>query len=158
MLRRKFLSSVLPVGEIEQERQKQPSFLPPGGGLTPYAGAWSRSQVIHLLKRTTFGAKPEDVNYFASISFGSAINELLNPTAPLPSPPVKDYTPAATVPRPDTNIAPGTTWVNDLGADGNLNFNRISSFRKNQLKNRPDGVPSVTTERYYTLIIQDHSE
>ncbi|MFN5691311.1 MAG: DUF1800 family protein [Bacteroidota bacterium] len=130
MLRRKFLSSVLPISQAVPTAMEEQQFLPPGGGITPYAGTWSRPQVIHLLKRTMFGAKPEDITYFSSRSFNAAIDELLNPTAPMPSPPVKDYVPATSVPRPDTNIAPGTTWVNDLGADGNLNFNRISSFRK----------------------------
>lgn len=130
MLRRAFLSSVLPNSIDQQNSSEEQSFAPPGGGIAPYSGNWTRTQVIHLLKRTTFGAKQEDVAYFSTLSFSAAIQELINPAAPLPPPPVKDYVPATSVARPDTQIAPGTTWVNDWGADGGLNFNRISSFRK----------------------------
>jgi hypothetical protein len=90
MLRRKFLSSVLPIAQSIPTALEEQQFLPPGGGITPYSGTWSRPQVIHLLKRTMFGAKPEDITYFSSRSFSAAIDELLNPTAPLPPPPVKD--------------------------------------------------------------------
>ncbi|HOZ70425.1 MAG TPA: hypothetical protein PK328_13705, partial [Chitinophagaceae bacterium] len=33
-------------------------------GISAYTGAWTEQEVIHLLKRTMFGAKPSDINYF----------------------------------------------------------------------------------------------
>ncbi|MEI9909917.1 MAG: hypothetical protein WDO71_09750 [Bacteroidota bacterium] len=33
-------------------------------GLAPYAGSWTTNEVTHLLKRTMFGAKKADVDYF----------------------------------------------------------------------------------------------
>ena len=35
-------------------------------GINPYNGAWGTNEVIHLLKRTMFGAKKTDVDYFVT--------------------------------------------------------------------------------------------
>ncbi|NDA61898.1 MAG: DUF1800 domain-containing protein [Chitinophagia bacterium] len=126
MSRRKFFSQILPTQPIADEMLPPP----PSGGLNPYSGAWTTEQVVHLLKRTQFGAKWEDVQYFASRSFQQTITELLNPTLAAPDPPVKDYVPGTNVLKPDTNIAPGTTWVNDIAVDGALYGSRVLSFQK----------------------------
>ncbi len=98
-------------------------------GLNPYSGAWTQNEVIHLLKRTMFGAKKADVDYFLGKTMSQSVDELLTPTAPLPAPPVKEYDPAgATV--PDTNIALGATWVNDPNNDGTITSRRRASFKK----------------------------
>src|SRR5882724_4931004 len=60
-------------------------------GLMPYGGPWTLNEVTHLLKRTMFGATKADIDYFLSRTMSQAVDELLNPTAPLPSPPVNDY-------------------------------------------------------------------
>ncbi len=98
-------------------------------GLTPYSGPWTAEEVVHLLKRTMFGANIDDVAYFKSISMSQAVDELLNPIASLPLPPVKDYdtTGAGT---PDTTVAPGATWVNDYNTDGTIQSRRRASFKK----------------------------
>ncbi len=98
-------------------------------GLAPYSGPWDTEAVVHLLKRTMFGAAPQDIAHFKSLSMTQAVDELLNPTAPLPSPPVKDYTTSDTE-TPDTAIAPGTTWVNDFNEDGAIQDRRVGSFKK----------------------------
>ena len=99
-------------------------------GLTPYGGAWTRAEVSHLLKRTMFGAKNADISYFLSRSVSQAIDELLNPSAPLPAPPLKNYantnTPAG---DPDLAVAAGQTWVNTHTLDGTVQSNRRTSFR-----------------------------
>ena len=56
-------------------------------GINPYAGPWTENEIIHLLKRTMFGAKKADVDYFKTRTVDQAVNELLNPTAPQPPPP-----------------------------------------------------------------------
>ncbi len=100
-------------------------------GISAYTGAWTEQEVIHLLKRTMFGAKPSDINYFRSMSMNQAVDELLNPTAPQPNPPVKEYatstTPGVT---PDGNIAQGTTWINDINSDGTVQSQRRGSYKK----------------------------
>jgi len=98
-------------------------------GLTPYSGPWGTEEVVHLLKRTMFGATVDDVGYFKTLSTSQAVDELLNPVAALPSPPVKDYdtTGAGT---PDTTVAPGTTWVSDYNTDGTIQSRRRYSFKR----------------------------
>ncbi len=99
-------------------------------GINPYTGAWGTNEVIHLLKRTMFGAKKADVDYFASLTMNQSVDELLNPTAPDPLPPVKEYTTSTQPGTPDANIAQGTTWVNDINNDGTVQSQRMASYKK----------------------------
>ena len=102
----------------------------PSSGLNPYSGTWSETEVIHLLKRTMFGAKKVDVDYFKTKTMSQAVDELLNPSAVAPSPPVKEYTTSTTATTPDGNIALGVTWVNDPNNDGTVASQRRASFKK----------------------------
>ncbi|MFT3933199.1 MAG: DUF1800 domain-containing protein [Chitinophagaceae bacterium] len=98
-------------------------------GLTPYTGTWDTEAVIHLLKRTMFGAAPQDIAHFKGMSMTQAVDELLNPTAPLPSPPLKDYNPSdADV--PDDSIAAGTTWTSSYSDDSIVQNHRRDSLLK----------------------------
>ncbi len=102
---------------------------PPAGGLTPFAGTFTELELTHLLKRTLFGVSKADLTYFKNKSLNQTVDELLNPTAPFPAPPLKDYT-VGTALVPDNNIAIGTTWVNDNNTDGAIASYRRSSFKK----------------------------
>ena len=99
-------------------------------GLIPYSGAWTIAEVNHLLKRTMFGASKSDINYFLTRTMSQAVDELLNPVAPLPAPPLKTYadtnTPAG---DPDLGVTAGQTWVNTHTLDGGVQSNRRTSFR-----------------------------
>ena len=55
-----------------------------------------------------------------------AVDELLNPAAPLPTPPLNDYAASAT----DPAVPAGQTWINSPTNDGTLNSLRRSSFKK----------------------------
>ena len=100
-------------------------------GINPYSGPWTENEIVHLLKRTMFGAKKEDVDYFKSKTVSQTVNELLNPTAPQPSPPLKEYVTTTTVGTvPDTNILQGTTWITDINNDGTVQSQRRSCYRK----------------------------
>lgn len=66
-------------------------FLSPPSGLEPYSGPWGIPEVTHLLRRTMFGAKAEDVAYFLNLSPAQAVAELLSPTVEDPPLPVNDY-------------------------------------------------------------------
>ncbi|MEO5565001.1 MAG: DUF1800 domain-containing protein [Chitinophagaceae bacterium] len=92
-------------------------------GLNPYSGPWTKNEVQHLVKRTMFGSRKADIDYFLTRTPDQAIEELLAPTAALPSPPVNDYTTVDTV-------APGATWINTPVGDGTLNGNRRASFKR----------------------------
>lgn len=95
-------------------------------GLNPYGGAWTKNEVQHLLKRTMFGSTGADISYFAGKTMDQAVDELLAPAAPLPAPPVNDYSPG----RADPNVPAGATWINDPTSDGSLNSVRRNSFKK----------------------------
>ena len=46
-------------------------------GLNPYAGPFGTNEVIHLLKRTMFGATKADIDYFKTKTLAQAVTELL---------------------------------------------------------------------------------
>lgn len=97
-------------------------------GLTPYTGPFGTNEIIHLLKRTMFGAVKADVDYFKPKTLAQAVNELLTvPSKPLP--PVKNYANSVTAGDPDTAIAAGATWVNTNTTDGGVESQRVSSFK-----------------------------
>lgn len=99
-------------------------------GLNQYTGPWTENEVIHLLKRTMFGSTVVDIKYFSSRTMSQSVDELLNLSAPLPLPPVKDYDVIGANTQPDTNIAAGTTWVSDPNSDGTIQSRRRASFKK----------------------------
>lgn len=98
-------------------------------GIAPYSGPWTKNEVVHLLKRTMFGAKPADVAYFMSKTMSEAVDELLNPTAAFPSPPVKEYDVSGAA-APDTEVLAGTTWINSVNNDGTIQSRRRASLKK----------------------------
>ena len=104
--------------------------VPPITGLQAYTGNWGRAEVIHLLKRTMFGAAVADIQYFLGKSMQSAVDELINPQTALPAPPVKEYDTSGALTTPDTHIAAGQTWVNDPNNDGTIQARRRASFKK----------------------------
>lgn len=99
-------------------------------GINTYTGPWTEQEIVHLLKRTMFGAKKADITYFKSRTMSQAVDELLNPTAPNPAPPVKEYTTSTQPGTPDGNIAQGTTWINDINNDGTVQSQRRASYKK----------------------------
>ncbi|WP_205511424.1 hypothetical protein [Longitalea arenae] len=59
--------------------------------LKKYKGKWGHAESKHLLKRTLFGAKKEDIDLFASRSLKFAIQQLLYTEEPTPTPPINHY-------------------------------------------------------------------
>lgn len=120
---------------LTAKRRKQPAATPQASrnitsGINPYAGPWTENEIVHLLKRTMFGAKKADVDYFRSRTVIQAVDELLNPTAPQPAPPVKEYVTSTQPGTPDGNIMQGSTWVNDINNDGTVQSQRRASYKK----------------------------
>jgi uncharacterized protein (DUF1800 family) len=107
-------------------------------GLAAYTGNWTVNEVSHLLKRTMFGAKKADIDYFLGLSPSAAVDELLN-NITVPSPPLRDY---GLIPdeddvlHDDLGVVQGQTWVNDMNTlsdpevRGSINSLRISSLQK----------------------------
>ena len=97
-------------------------------GLNPYSGPWTETQVIHLLRRTTFGLKTADITTLLALTPGAAVDILLNniPTTP-PAPPVNNYD--TTSYSDPTGVSLGQTWVNAAYGDGTVNGKRRLSFK-----------------------------
>jgi uncharacterized protein (DUF1800 family) len=99
-------------------------------GLNIYTGTWSATEVIHLLKRTMFGAKTADVNYFRNLSMAQSVDEILNVGTTAPSPPLKTYdNTGIAAADPDYAIPQGSTWINTWSGDGTVNSRRIASWK-----------------------------
>jgi uncharacterized protein (DUF1800 family) len=100
-------------------------------GINPYTGPWTTNEVIHLLKRTMFGATKADVDFFKTMSMSQAVDAILNvPAAQLtPPPPLKNYANSVNPADPDNAIPAGQTWVNTNTNDGGVNGARVLSFK-----------------------------
>lgn len=84
--------------------------VPVSSGLSPYNGAWGKTEVLHLLKRTGYGFKKGDVDSLLALSVTNAVNAVLNVNTTPPSPPVNSYNNYS----PDeNNLAYGADWTND---------------------------------------------
>jgi uncharacterized protein (DUF1800 family) len=98
-------------------------------GLDQYAGEWTTTEVVHLLKRTLFGVTVNDLNYFLSFSMSDAVDQLLTAT-PVPSTvPLNSYSSGGYT--DPTGVAAWTTWIN-TGVDYPdtvMNTNRLDSLK-----------------------------
>jgi uncharacterized protein (DUF1800 family) len=100
-----------------------------GASLNEYAGDWGTAQVTHLLKRTLFGAKMEDINYFSTLSMSQAVDEILTETPAPTSVPLNNYNVNGYT--DPTGVLAWQTWVNtgiDF-ADNDMNQRRLDSMR-----------------------------
>ncbi len=98
-------------------------------GLDPYTGTFGTNEIIHLLKRTMFGAAKADVDYFKTKTLSQTVNELLSVPLLQPNPPVKNYANPVDPADLDTAVVAGATWVNTNTNDGGVNSQRISSLK-----------------------------
>ena len=87
-------------------------------GLETYKGPWTKQTTTHLLNRVLFGAKHTEIQQFLAKGLNASVSELLNPTAPIPAPPLNEYNTATVI---DPTVAPGTTWINNPTNDGTIN-------------------------------------
>lgn len=98
-------------------------------GITPYSGTFGKEQLIHLLKRTMFGAKKADVDFFAGKTMIQVVDTLLTtPAAPTVLPLNYYNNPTANPPQIDPLVPMGQTWVN-AKEDGNFNGQRRNGLR-----------------------------
>ena len=133
MNRKDFLQSLVNPASTAQRRSGRFLF----SGLNEYNGSWTVNEVTHLLKRTMFGAKKDDIDYFLTLSAIDAVDELLNNTT-IPSPPLRDYglIDIEGSIYDDLGVVQGQTWVNDPNSISDstaiptINRLRIDSLRK----------------------------
>ncbi|MVM35921.1 DUF1800 family protein [Spirosoma sp. HMF4905] len=93
--------------------------------LEPFRTKWTSDDVKHLLRRTMFGAKPDDVAHLQTLSLKKALNELLV-DEPAPAPPINNYNDDKFT---DDEIAAGETWTTSINYDGMNNGRRKNSFK-----------------------------
>ena len=133
MDRKDFLRSLINTRSPAYRRSGRVLF----SGVNQYNGSWTVNEVSHLLKRTMFGAKKEDIDHFLSRTMEESVDELLN-TITIPSPPLRDYglVESEGVLYDDLGVAQGQTWINDPNmasaevVRGSINRLRFDSLRK----------------------------
>ena len=91
-------------------------------GLTPYTGTFDKEQITHLLKRTLFGSKKSDIDFFMGRTLAETINTLLTEPLPLTDAqlPLRNYA--------EGTLPMGETWAY---AQHNVDFD---GQRRNSLK------------------------
>ena len=94
--------------------------------IKPYNSRLKKEEAIHLLKRTLFGARQEDLLYFTGKNSNKAIHELLHAVEDIPAPPVNNYNDDKYT---DEEIITGSTWITATKQSG-MNVGK----RKNSLK------------------------
>lgn len=73
-------------------------------GLSPYAGPWGWDQAAHLLRRTLFGPKKEEIANARDAGLAATLDQLL--AAPtLPTPPLNHFF------ENDPKVPVGATWI-----------------------------------------------
>ncbi len=106
---------------------EKPIVAPPGSpaGIVEYTGVWDTPQVVHLLKRTLFGATVQDIAYFKTLTLSQAVDTLLQPTAPPSTMPLNNYG------VDPTGVGSFQTWINVglLYQDDMLNASRLNSLQ-----------------------------
>lgn len=102
-------------------------------GLSKYNGPWGMAEAAHLLKRTLFGVRSDELQRFASQSLDQCIIELLQPETAL-APPVNNYFSFVSESDAREDVEPGETWVNAKHVDG-LSFARQMSLKGWWLRN-----------------------
>jgi uncharacterized protein (DUF1800 family) len=94
-------------------------------GLDPYTGVWDTPQVVHLLKRTLFGASIQDISYFKTLTMSAAVDRLLQPMAVPTTTPLNNYG------ADPTGVGSFQSWI-DQGltySDEAMNENRLDSLQ-----------------------------
>lgn len=125
------MKPVFPLGN-----QELPLVPPPtttvtlNGGLEPYTGPWDYEQAAHLLRRTTFGVKKNDLELLVGMTMDEAVNHILLDLPP-PLDPINNYSdddPTNEDDYDDPAVPAGQTWV-DANYDNDAEGYRIESYR-----------------------------
>jgi uncharacterized protein (DUF1800 family) len=102
-------------------------------GLAPYTGTFGKEQITHLLKRTMFGAKKTDIDFFTGKTLTATIDALLTEPAAftMAQLPLNGYNRTDTGNSANTvadPVTPGETWAYALH-NGNYDGQRRASLK-----------------------------
>lgn len=95
-------------------------------GIAPYTGTFGKDQLIHLLKRTMFGATQADLDFFKGKTLVEVVNTLLSAPSTEAQPPIKAYGNKAD--GTSDGVTVGATWTT-AKENGNFNGERRTSLR-----------------------------
>lgn len=138
--RREFLEEIIATQAVEPQAGEDAAFkkyanktIPKGlqrgtAYLTQYSGPWTDATVIHLLRRTTVGVKPADIQTLRGMTMGAAVDYLFSnaPVTP-PAPPLNNYTTGSYT--DPTGVLAGQTWIDAAYGDGTVNGKRRASLK-----------------------------
>jgi uncharacterized protein (DUF1800 family) len=99
---------------------------PVSSGIKRLKGRLDANQTAHLLKRTMFGAKRDDLKHFEGKTPKKAVKELIYTQYPFPEPPLNNYNDDKYT---DPDIPAGQTWIPAPKYDGMNNYRRKNSFK-----------------------------
>lgn len=110
-----------------KEKTRRPRVV---AGLTPYTGTFDKEQITHLLKRTMFGAKKSDVDFFTGKTLTEVINTLLTEPPALTDAdlPLRNYAASTQSGVLDDIMPIGTTWTHAI-YNNNYNGQRVTSLK-----------------------------
>lgn len=113
-------NSLLPaLADLDSKNQSQRGVT----GINPYTGTFSKHEVAHLLRRTTFGITKSALDSFSTLSVAQAVSDLLNTSIASNSTPLKNYSG-----NDNSYLSIGQTWVYD-SVDSGDTFQRIYSLK-----------------------------
>jgi uncharacterized protein (DUF1800 family) len=93
--------------------------------IAKYNGSFGRLELVHLLKRTTFGAHLKDLDAFKGKSLTEVLT-ILTLDRLIPTPPINTYNDAS---YSDPSVSLNQTWVIANYDDGITNSKRLNSLR-----------------------------
>ncbi len=80
-------------------------------GLTPYTGAWTEWEALHLLRRAGYGSKKSYVDTLLGMSPSAAVDYIMNIDNTPPAPPVNWYN---NIFADENGVAYGADWTNSF--------------------------------------------
>jgi uncharacterized protein (DUF1800 family) len=95
-------------------------------GIKAYKGVWGKEQILHLIRRSLFGATHSDYEYFSKLTLNESLDILLTPSI-ASDPPVNNYNDSSFT---DPEVPFGKTWVRcPLNTKGITNDKRLQSLK-----------------------------
>lgn len=122
-------------------------------GLDEYSGIWGREQATHLIKRSLFGVRRSEVDYFSGLTHNQAIDEIIS-ASPSPEPPINNYGIEGTE-FEDPDVPLGETWIN-APRGGELEGSRVQSLKGwlvGNMLNQPTTIHQKLTLFWHNLLV-----
>jgi len=95
--------------------------------LDQYTGTWTEVEIRHLVNRTMFGARQQDIATLSAMTMSDAVDLLLSDPTGVLNPPLNNYTPVGDYDK--VGVPAGETWVESSYSSAGLNFIRCLSLK-----------------------------